>query len=274
MRRELAKFTRTGISFLDAQTQTKAGKQGIAMLMERLTKDGFDEDAVHQIAGIAQITSFRDGQPILDGGRMFPYVIVVLSGTLSLDMGQHGFTIEANAGDHIGTFGYFGVGQFRQVTRVTSKKGGILAGLPWEQLDQTVIFNTPLALKLFSWLGKKGMSLIANGGRRLVENPDRLRRLSNASSIGAFANLRDLDDFDDDNMSMFGDDADDAPDGAGAPSTRLTETINEEGVRGGRANGLGDEGGPALASRRLSSVGMQDKAKRDQQRARRWRRSG
>jgi hypothetical protein len=52
------------------------------------------------------------------------------------------------------------------MSRVTARTGGSVAGLPFLQLDQLVMFNPELTLKLFSWLGKHAMSLVGTRGKR------------------------------------------------------------------------------------------------------------
>jgi hypothetical protein len=86
LRREGTKNLRAGISFQEAFTQTRAGQEGVELFMERLMKDGFDEDEAHQVASIASIATFKDGQGFLEAGQQFPFVIIVLSGDLNIEL--------------------------------------------------------------------------------------------------------------------------------------------------------------------------------------------
>ena len=171
-RRERSSKLEAGIAFHDATTQTQAGKEGIAKLVERLTKENFDEDEAHAIASIAQIAVFKESTPILEAGQHFPYVLILLSGELTIDADVGRYAVDLREGDQLGTLEYFGVDEFRQSSRVSAKQGGIIAGLPWESLDQVVVYNSDLTLKLFSWLGTHAMSVIRGGSKPDPSKPD------------------------------------------------------------------------------------------------------
>ena len=97
LRREGTKDLRAGVSFQEAYTQTRAGKEGVELFMERLLKEDFDEDEAHQLASIAQVATFKDGQGFLEAGQEFPFVMIVLSGelTINLEIGHFSSSVPA-----------------------------------------------------------------------------------------------------------------------------------------------------------------------------------
>ena len=103
----------------------------------------------------------------------------MISGTLVVD--KH--MIEVNEGDHLGTFAYFGVDELRQSTSIFAKSGGVLAGLPWDDLNGIAAYNPDLTLKLFTWLGAKGINLVSGAmAKRAAAAEAAERRSRNGSA--------------------------------------------------------------------------------------------
>jgi hypothetical protein len=94
MRRERARKLKPGIQFSDAYTETTAGKEAVSTLLERLQKEDFDDAEAQLIANAAQVARFEEGQTLLEAGVTWPYVMVVISGTLTVDK----YNLELQAG--------------------------------------------------------------------------------------------------------------------------------------------------------------------------------
>ena len=161
VKRERAVKLKPGLKWNEPGGRPGNDKEGFDMLVELLELASFEKNDAQAFASITSMSHVKEGASVLEAGEPVAHILIVLTGIIVVEVDFGRDKLELGHGDHLGTIEYFGVDDFRQSSRVAVKESGIIAGIPWEPLDEIIRDDPDLTLKLYSWLGKHAMSVIA-----------------------------------------------------------------------------------------------------------------
>ena len=135
-----------------------------ARLQWLLSAKGLDTQEVSTVMGAVEYFSVHIGQELLKSGQPFPYVLFILSGSLTYERWGYDLVLPTNSNKlrMVGAPAFFGEFLLTDASSIMMTSSGQLAGIPFEKLEALLQNNAHLGCKLMMLLGQSAIRLCTN----------------------------------------------------------------------------------------------------------------